>query len=823
MKASLVLLQTYTIASVLISTVAATESNRNRHQKPTPYIGTKFGEKCKALVAEKEYKDGLELSCETPNGEIYTVDDVSSEWVQSSMATHELISGETELIVPLGATVDRGKGKLHMNKGKEETPELLNSLDSDERRNLNVVQGTRTVLIVRVVAYDESTTRTMGELANSVFGADSGVAGADDEVNLRSQYLACSHGKLTFAPTSERGLAASYYGEGSDISNGAVTVHVNTSIAEGDDAMRNDITDALNDMFGVSSPAVLADHVMYCLPPGTMSAIAYAYINSWNSIYNDNWCTYVSAQMHEIGHNLNLAHSNEDEMAYNDQSGVMGFSYTENDGPLMCFNAAKSWQLGWYSDTDQAITLSLDGDRSYVGRLSGVVHYNDGNNPNSSSNPILIKLNREKRLTDFFITFNAKTGPNSGTMEGANEVLIVKSGDEGKGYYESELVAKLGVGDIYHFSRFDGSLITAAVSVERIAGSQFAEVSICIGDCDATHAPTLSPTPYNCLSEKVDFEVNIVTDNYPKETTWELVNKCNEETILSGGPYDDPLTSYSHSILADCQAEYAFIIHDAYGDGICCNYGEGSYEVKREDSSILIGGKYGPSEESKFGSCPSMAVPEDVPTEVLIKTPSASPSNPPSLSPTLDLLASPTKSPTPAPTGTPSSTPTEVPSRVPTVAPSSTPTVAPTLGPSWAPSSAPVRSSMLEEDLSDSCGGIGIRGDCWVKDGCVWSNGICVVQPKGDCHLGTSANVCWRREGCIWSDEKCMTGLSDSCFSNTRYNDCRFTEGCMWFQLRCITVPSDICSLGYNAGICRRMEECKWNSDECVMATGSGR
>ena len=70
--------------------------------------------------------------------------------------------------------------------------------------------------------------------------------------------------------------------------------------------MRNAVTAALNSKFGVSSPSQLASHVMYCLPPGTMSGIAYAYIDHWMSVYSDEWCTYVSAQLHEVGHNLNL-------------------------------------------------------------------------------------------------------------------------------------------------------------------------------------------------------------------------------------------------------------------------------------------------------------------------------------------------------------------------------------------------------------------------------------------------------------------------------------------------------------------------------------
>jgi hypothetical protein len=61
-------------------------------------------------------------------------------------------------------------------------------------------------------------------------------------------------------------------------------------------------------------------------------------VNSWLSVYNNQWCNYVSGQMHgkynviffhdsnirniEIGHNLNLAHSGETS-TYDDQSGMV--------------------------------------------------------------------------------------------------------------------------------------------------------------------------------------------------------------------------------------------------------------------------------------------------------------------------------------------------------------------------------------------------------------------------------------------------------------------------------------------------------------------
>jgi hypothetical protein len=42
-----------------------------------------------------------------------------------------------------------------------------------------------------------------------------------------------------------------------------------------------------------------------------------------------------SAQMHEIGHNLDFGHSNEGTEEYDDTSGMMGYSYNEDEGPAM--------------------------------------------------------------------------------------------------------------------------------------------------------------------------------------------------------------------------------------------------------------------------------------------------------------------------------------------------------------------------------------------------------------------------------------------------------------------------------------------------------
>mmetsp|Transcript_40273 Transcript_40273/g.60406 ORF Transcript_40273/g.60406 Transcript_40273/m.60406 type:complete len:604 (-) Transcript_40273:380-2191(-) len=491
----------YAIMAFFLLHMNHTEANaRNRDRKPdvTP-DENEFNRHCKAVVSEMQYEDEYstarhqDLNCEFPDGQIYTVEDISPLWAQSNLESEEIISGDLDLILPANTMVDHARGKIKLNG----PPELRNRPDKGKRRKLAQV-GDRTVLVVRVQAPENiQTSNTMAELADSVFGADSGFPRANDPVNLRSQYKECSYEKLRFGVAANRARAATNYG-GTDIFNGAVTVDVTSPVGDGHVNMRNDISAKLNNMFGVSSPTELADYLMYCLPPGTMRGIAYAFYDSWMSVYSDVWCTYVSAQVHEIGHNLNLGHSNENG-AYNDQSGMMGLSYSQSNTPAMCFNAAKSWQLGWYEGTNQLITISTGGVRSYVGQLSGIVNYDHVNNPNRNSNPILIKLNQNQKTNpdDYYITFNSKRSFNSETVEGGNQVTIVRASGEGMHYAESDLISKLSAHRSYTITNFDGTTDSATITVNEISVSHsFAEVSICIGDCDPapTQSPTLAPS-----------------------------------------------------------------------------------------------------------------------------------------------------------------------------------------------------------------------------------------------------------------------------------------------------------------------------------------
>ena len=251
------------------------------------------------------------LACVTPTGLAYDIKGISDEFIYDNFEKGSFRSGEAEIIFP-------ARSLIPIDESDSITPPsiaLKLKRPDPTNRKLATVIGDKTVLIVRVIAKDKSTSSSESKLSDSVFGTNG------DKVTLKSQYGACSKGKLNIIP------AASRTRNGNTISAGSTTVTVKVKTKDGDSKMVNAITNALNDNFGVSNPNRLADHVMYCLPPNTMSGIAYAWYNSWNSVYSDDWCTSVSAQMHEIGHNLNLKHSGEIDgqtnNQYGDQSGMV--------------------------------------------------------------------------------------------------------------------------------------------------------------------------------------------------------------------------------------------------------------------------------------------------------------------------------------------------------------------------------------------------------------------------------------------------------------------------------------------------------------------
>ena len=82
-----------------------------------------------------------------------------------------------------------------------------------------------------------------------------------------------------------------------------------------------------------------------------------------------------------------------------------------------------------------------------------------------------------------------------------------------------------------------------------------------------------------------NINIDITTDGYGSETTWEIVG---DDGIIyaSGGPYSSN-TTYNIDVTLPAGQCFEFILYDSYGDGMCCTNGIGSFYVY-DDNMVYV-------------------------------------------------------------------------------------------------------------------------------------------------------------------------------------------------------------------------------------------
>ncbi|MEL6668473.1 MAG: M12 family metallo-peptidase, partial [Bacteroidota bacterium] len=108
----------------------------------------------------------------------------------------------------------------------------------------------------------------------------------------------------------------------------------------------------------------------------------------------------------------------------------------------------------------------------------------------------------------------------------------------------------------------------------------------CGGNGGGDPPPPPPPPTEDCTANTV--YLRLAPDNYGPETRWRIRNEAGA-TMASGGPYDKMLAG---TLILDtlCLPDgcYEFLMTDSYGDGICCEYGNGSIRLTEADGQIII-------------------------------------------------------------------------------------------------------------------------------------------------------------------------------------------------------------------------------------------
>lgn len=318
--------------------------------------------------------------------------------------------------------------------------------------------------------------------------------------------------------------------------------------------------------------------------------------------------TSIDVAAHEIGHAVTTFTA---DLAYQRESGGLNEGFSDIWGA-----AVEHFAKGNGSDTSPAAKIWLIGDE--IDRRSGSAALRSMSNPTSLGQPD---------------TYGGSywQNPNCGTPTNNNDYCGVhtNSGVLNHWFYLTT-VGGNGTNDIGNSFSVSGIGMTkaAAISYRTLnvylsANSTFANartgaiqaaVDLYGADSAAEQAVTNAwhavgvgaaydngtpPPPGNCVSG--DVYLSITFDNYPEETGWTLKNSAG--TTVDSASYStsnadgSTVTKTFSSLSVD---DYTFTITDAYGDGICCSYGSGSYTLSSDAGVIVSGGSFGSSEATAF-------------------------------------------------------------------------------------------------------------------------------------------------------------------------------------------------------------------------------
>ncbi len=183
----------------------------------------------------------------------------------------------------------------------------------------------------------------------------------------------------------------------------------------------------------------------------------------------------------------------------------------------------------------------------------------------------------------------------------------------------------------------DGSVVSTIDWTGELALYEFEEISFDAIAVDGSTDGIVRVTSANggtdddTANDAVDFAVDQIivdqqiltlelrTDQYPTETYWYVADE-NGNTIAEGGNTAvgpnggdvgvtpgsggyNPNSLNTEEIVLPADGCYSFTVVDSYGDGICCNYGDGFYRLSDASGTVLAqGGEFVGYADIAFGA-----------------------------------------------------------------------------------------------------------------------------------------------------------------------------------------------------------------------------
>jgi len=434
-----------------------------------------------------------------------------------------------------------------------------------------------TLLVVRVTDNSgHSPKHTVKEISDHVFGTD------NDDLNLVIGYKECSGGKISFT-------------------GNVVELSLDLNVANLAAEMVEDyVTEKLP-----STKSSKYTNVMYVLPNEVKfnGSAAYAGLNHYLSVFKDYYVSFQFLLMHEIAHNLGHHHSGQGSFAYGDHSCMMGLQTYTTTAPRACFNGAKSWWFGWYSDRHTEITPTSQSSRL---KMLSINDYLNGEA--TLDNQYTVARIVGQNEIDLYVMYNRAEGVNSGVRGYRDQVTIVHQNAESQASWLDAGLSEKGTSQ-WKKHNWSGTGNTLVIKVCNIVSGapDYAHVIVYLDGVNYLSCPLGTPDQSSaCPSGFSKLEVKVQTDNWGNEVGWWIKEKKTwgkykgkYQTILR----DNDLQSNALSTTVKCiddSKSYKFKITDEGGNGTCWQYGRAWYSIRVEDVTKKISSFNSPIEVVTF-------------------------------------------------------------------------------------------------------------------------------------------------------------------------------------------------------------------------------
>jgi hypothetical protein len=291
---------------------------------------------------------------------------------------------------------------------------------------------------------------------------------------------------------------------------------------------------------------------------------------------------------HEVGHWFNLFHIWGDNLCGDD---LVNDTPTQEEGNfgckihphLSCNNTGDMFMNFMDYTNDNCMNSFTEGQKTRV--WSSIMNFRSGlilsngclpaTIPNSDAgiSNILVPNNTDTNCTNPIIPKVILTNYGNTTLNSINIKYSINSGT-------------------MHLYSWNGSLNSnesdtlILPSMTSSGASHFLSVSTYLPNNSTDINP--SNDEYTKIFSSIDgssITFTIHTDNYANETSWKLINENNDLIFSEDNLSNNTLYLHDACLGYGC---YKFIINDSYGDGFCCDFGNGYLQISSLENNNII-------------------------------------------------------------------------------------------------------------------------------------------------------------------------------------------------------------------------------------------